>query len=132
LGDSAREGRIEMKNKGMTLIEVLIMIVILMVITGALFWSCLNNRGATEARAKDGAKTFIAENGLYVERFSCAGDSDGDGYGTCNLALKSGEKVMLNCPTGFVDTKIWGATGCKEIYQNLNHQGGVPVQPSGQ
>lgn len=82
-----------------------------MMITGML----MNNRGATEARALEGAKSFINENQLAIERLTCTGDSDGDGYGSCTVVTSEGEKIHLSCVTGYLDTHLWDAKGCKEV-----------------
>lgn len=112
-----------MKQKGFTLIELLttifIVAVVGLVITGLISSTFLNNRGWTEERAYKGADTFIRNNALSVQRKTCAGDSDGDGYGTCALVLSDGKRVRLECPTDFWDTKIWGATSCKEKFNDI-------------
>lgn len=78
----------------------------------SLFW---NNRGATEARAYDGVHAFIKQNSIQSKRITCAGDSDGNGYGTCTIAATDGEVIALECPTDFIDVNVWGATSCKEV-----------------
>jgi type II secretory pathway pseudopilin PulG len=112
-------------RKGFTVIDFLVVVGIVMVAGLAIGNGCLNNRAWTEQRASDGAQAYINKNGLQVSRWSCAGDSDGDGYGTCTLVLASGEKVVLNCPTNFWDVNVWGAGGCKEVLQNLNINGNL-------
>jgi hypothetical protein len=112
-----------MKN-GTTLVEFMIIIAVVGIIAiltgGEIVNKWVNNRSATEVRAAEGAGKYISKNGLQVQRFSCAGDSNGDGYGTCNLVLKDGEKIIINCPTDYLDVELWGAEGCKEVFQNFN------------
>jgi hypothetical protein len=56
---------------------------------------------------------FISNNHLQVKRKSCAGDSDGDGYGSCTVVTTEGEKIFLQCPSDFLGN-LSGGTGCKE------------------
>jgi type II secretory pathway pseudopilin PulG len=112
------------KSNGFTVVELLICLMFVVMLSLLMMNGCLNNRAFTEQRANKGAKEYIAKNGIAITRWSCAGDSDGDGYGTCNLVLASGEKIVLNCPTDYFDVNIWGASGCKEIVHNMNINGG--------
>lgn len=80
----------------------------------------LNGMRATEIRAQENAQTFIEKYSLQVKRMTCGGDSNKDGYGTCNLTLDDGEKISLKCPTGFFDVVLFGAKGCKEEFRNIN------------
>lgn len=107
-------------KKGFTVIELLIVIAIIGILAAVVSGAILDNRGATEKRAKQAAVKFLEENGISYQRMSCAGDSDHDGYGTCNIMTDKGEKIMLNCQTGFFDTKVFGASECKEVYANIN------------
>lgn len=110
-----------MKNRnGFTLVEVMIVIAILSILATVVFDAILNNRGATERRAFESANIFLAENNITTERMTCAGDSDNDGYGTCNIVTDSGEKILLNCPTNYFDINWWGANNCKEVLFNIN------------
>jgi len=109
-----------MNKKGFTLIEFMIVIAICGILAALVSGSILDNRGATEKRAKQAAINFLKENEITYQRMSCAGDSNHDGYGTCNIVTDKGEKIMLNCPTGYFDTKIFGASECKEVYANFN------------
>jgi prepilin-type N-terminal cleavage/methylation domain-containing protein len=129
-GGIVEDNEMKKRQNGFTLIELMIAVVVILMVGGAVFNSFANNRGATESRAKEGANMFIDENGLreFVSRMSCAGDSDGDGYGTCNLAMVSGEKIVLNCPTNYWDVNVWGAGGCKEVLQSLNINGNLVGQ----
>jgi len=106
-------------KRGYTLIELLIATAIIAVIASIIATVFIDNRGATESRALENAQKFIADNNIEAKRLTCAGDSDGDGYGTCNLVTASGEKVILNCPTNWGDVNLFGATGCKEIFINM-------------
>ena len=108
------------KESGFTFVAVMSGIAIIGIVMIAVFADLLNNRGATERRALDGANKFLIENSIKAKRVTCAGDSDNDGYGTCNIVTESGEKIILSCPTNYVDVNWFGATGCKEVFQNMN------------
>ena len=105
-----------MNNKGFTLIELIITLSILGIIAAMFSNGILNNRAATEKRARDNAMKYAAENNLLVSRLSCAGDSDLNGYGTCTAALPDGSRLMLQCPTDFFDVMFFGASVCKEVF----------------
>lgn len=76
----------------------------------------VNNRGATEHRAYDGMKLFIARNNIAdIKRNTCAGDSDGDGYGTCTIVTSQSETITIQCPTDWMDLHVFGVSSCKEI-----------------
>jgi len=110
-----------MKNeKGFTLGDVMIIAAIIGIVVSIAAESFVNNRGVTEKRAFARAKKFLNRNNIEAKRLTCAGDSDNDGYGTCNIVTKDGEKIILNCPTDFLDTKLFGASECKEVFQNIN------------
>lgn len=114
-----------MKNRGFTLTEAIIAIAIIAIIFSLIFSALINNRAATERRATDLAGNFIAENDLSTQRVTCAGDSDGDGYGTCVVVTVSGEKIKLLCPTNWVDVTIWGVDQCKEdivVFEGFGRQ----------
>ena len=108
-----------MKGK-ITLTEIVGAFSVITLIFGVVFVKYFHGMKATEKRAYENARLFVSNHKIEVERLTCAGDSDGDGYGSCNIKTKSGEKIALKCPTGWVDVVIWGATGCKEEYTNLN------------
>ena len=109
--------RMSFNRKGFTLIELLIVFAIVSIICaivgGGIFGGQLT-RGKTEAQAYEGMVKFVAMNGLQdqIARKTCASDTDGDGYGSCTLVLKTSERIYLQCPTGF-----WykGADSCKEV-----------------
>lgn len=110
-----------MKNmKGFTLMEVLVGLVIVSMLLVGSCSAVLNNRGWTEDRAYGGATSFLNSNDIEFKRMTCAGDSDGDGYGTCNVVSSADEKIILNCPTNFFDVNLFGASSCKEVFQNYN------------
>ena len=114
-----------MKQKGYTLIELVTTIIIIIVIALSLFSLVLNNRGVTEQRAYSGAKQFINNNSIAAKRLTCAGDSDGDGYGTCVIVTTDNERIRLSCPTGWLSTKVFGASSCKEEIQILDLNGSL-------
>jgi len=102
-------------NKGFTLIEVIIVLAILGILLAVVSGGLVNTRGATEARAYEGMSKFLADNSnIQVERKTCAGDSDGDGYGTCTIVTTKGETIRLECPTGYFD-RMTGAESCKDM-----------------
>lgn len=102
-------------QKGFTLVELLIVLVIGLVLVTIVMEFFANNMGWTEDRAKDNAKLFVSENNITTSRMSCAGDSDHDGYGSCTVVTTADESINLQCPTDFLQVKIFGAKGCKEI-----------------
>ncbi len=128
-----------MKNsKGFTLVELMItiaIVAILSVITlGALSNTFLNNKGFTEDRAYEGLASYLETNKFPgISRKTCAGDGkDQDGYGSCSFAylvettdqngmvISTTEKrIRLDCPTDFWDVNVWGATSCKEKFNDL-------------
>ena len=112
-----------MDEKGFTVIELVITVaifLIFLILFGVVSGAILDNRGATEKRALSSARLFLQENNVKVKRLTCAGDSNNDGYGACSVVTAKGEKIFLQCPTGFFDTKLFGASQCKEVFHNLN------------
>lgn len=95
--------------------RLIIPAVFVMVSVAIVYSFAANNRGFTEARAYDNVGTFIAKNNIKTKRMTCAGDSDGDGYGTCTIAATDDEVMTLECPTDWLDVNVWRATSCKEI-----------------
>ena len=113
-----------MKNEsGFTLVEAMVVVSIIIVALIPLFGLIFDNRGVTEDRARTGASAFIQDNGLEVKRFTCAGDSNNDGYGTCTVVLTDGDRIRLSCPTGYAATKVFGASSCKEVFQDVQVRG---------
>ena len=110
-----------MNNKGFTLIELMIVLFIIGIISGIVSNSVLNNRSATEKRAYANAQLFLQSNGLGNSTLNCAGDSQQDGYGTCVVSLENGKRLMLQCPTDYFDVTFFGATGCKEVFNDLQY-----------
>lgn len=108
------------KEQGFTLVELLIVMAIIGIISAIAAGTVVNNRGATEKRALSGAQKFLDQNNIMPKRLTCAGDSDHDGYGTCNVLTDTGEKVVLNCPTDYLDVNLFGASSCKEVFMNYN------------
>jgi hypothetical protein len=111
-----------MKNrmKGITFVEATIILVIVSLVSVIAAGAILNNRGATERRAYENSNIFIKDNGISVKRKTCAGDSNNDGYGTCNILTEDGEKIILQCPTSYFSINWFGAKSCKEVFLNLN------------
>lgn len=107
-------------QKGITGVELLSMLFIVCLASIALASMFVNNMGATEKRTKEAALAFMSDNDLTKKRLTCSGDSDGDGYGSCTLVTTEGEKIQLQCVSGFMATKLWGATGCKEVDMRIN------------
>lgn len=107
------------KENGFTIIELLMVIVVAAILFIGIASSFINNRGATEARAYAGLDNFIVANGITVKRKTCAGDSDGDGYGSCAIVTGEGERMRISCPTNWGDINLWGATSCKEEFQDI-------------
>ncbi len=110
------------KEKGFTLIKLLIVIVIMGVFLAIPVNFILNNRGATEKRALKLCNRYLISNNIKAKRLTCAGDSDGDGYGTCNVVTTAGEKIILQCPTNYFDVNWFGASQCKEMLFNFKVQ----------
>ena len=109
------------KQTGFTLIELTIVIAILGVIGSIVYASFSDTRGATQSRAEDNMNLFISNNHLQVKRKSCAGDSDGDGYGSCTIVTTEGEKIFLQCPSDYLGN-LGGGTGCKETLGTVKAQ----------
>lgn len=101
-------------KRSFSLIELMIVIGIIgifMSIGGSVFLAPFT-RSYTEKQAYKGMDSFIAQSSISgISRKTCAGDSDGDGYGTCTVVLNSGEKIFLMCPVGPFNL----ASSCKEI-----------------
>lgn len=109
------------KRKSFTLIEFMIggaiLSILLLIIGSAVSGPFL--RKYTENQANQAMDAFISKAGIQdVSRKSCAGDSDGDGYGTCTIVCDSGEKIFLMCPVGLFNM----ASSCKEVpsFQMMN------------
>lgn len=107
-----------MKKNGFGLIENLGLIAVLAGAAFILALVFLNNRGYTEERAYQFAKSFVEQNQLDVARMTCAGDSNNDGYGSCAVTLKNDERIMLQCPTDFFAVRVFGASSCKEVFND--------------
>ena len=125
-----------MKRNGFTVVELMIVVAIVGIIASVVSSGLLNTRGATEDRAYQGATKFIDDNNIAVLRKTCAGDSDGDGYGTCTIvqavrqadgSVAEGSKIRLECPTNWFD-RLTGAVSCKEIDLIVRGGSGVVTQ----
>lgn len=100
------------KEVGFTLVEVIIVIAIVGILVAVVFGAGF--RGTTENQAYTAMNSFIQKANISdVDRATCAGDSDGDGYGSCTVVRKSGEKIFLMCPVGL--SLLTGAESCKEV-----------------
>lgn len=102
------------KQNGFNLFAMTFIVAIAALVLLTVLGFVFDNPGATEDRAKEHASAWIKENGVSeVKRFSCAHDSDGDGYGTCTIVTET-EKIFLQCPSS-ISNVIFGATACKEV-----------------
>jgi len=96
----------------MKLYHVLFVAILVLIIN--VFLIFVNNKSATANRAYDNAELFAIENNISVGRLNCTGDGNGNGYGTCTIVSSTNDKTHLECTSGFIDVKLWKATGCKE------------------
>lgn len=101
-------------QKAFALIEVMIVLCIFGIFVSILAAAFMNNPGATEERAKESAHGWLTSNNIAPKRFSCAHDSDGDGYGSCTVVTQTDEKIYLQCVSGWFQ-KLTGASSCKEV-----------------
>lgn len=104
----------KMKNSGFTLVELMIVLAAVGIVTVLVSNIFLNNKGDTQRRAYAALDTYLAANEITVDRKTCSGDSDYDGYGSCTVVTTEGEKIQLQCESGWFNTEVTGATGCKE------------------
>lgn len=99
-----------MRQRGFTLIELMICVVILATVFGSLFSKgCLNGQNSKQAelsavqtmrKLRPGAKEIVAQ---------CQGvDTNSDGYVTCTVSL-DGRFISMDCPT----LLQIGNSGCK-------------------
>ena len=84
----------------------------------------VNSIAATEKRAMSNIELFLSSNGLKAKRKTCSGDSNSSGYSDCAVVLNKGERIKLKCVSSFVPTLV-GATGCKEIFTDINYSIGI-------
>ncbi len=103
-----------MKNKGISLIEIMIVMAILGILLTIVISTTINSPGVTENRATTNADKWISETGITIKRKSYSHDSDGDGYGSCTVVTQEGEKIYLQCVSGWFQ-EFTGASGCKEV-----------------
>lgn len=73
-------------NKGSHLVSLLVLVTFVSLGVGV-FSTFVNNRGFTEDRALEAASVFMHANRIIPKRATCAGDSDGAGYGKCNTIV---------------------------------------------
>jgi prepilin-type N-terminal cleavage/methylation domain-containing protein len=102
------------KQNGFTLIEAFIVVAIVGILAAIVGGAVLNNPGETESRATENAKRWASNQGVQTRRLSCAHDSDMDGYGSCTIVTNDGERINLQCASGFYQ-QATGSSGCKEI-----------------
>ena len=107
-----------MKKNGFTVIELMIVVAIFGIFIAVIAGNFLNNPGQTEARATENAHRWATNQGVELKRLSCSHDSDQDGYGSCTIVAEDGERIQLQCASGFVQ-EATGASGCKEIDGNV-------------
>lgn len=116
------------KEKILGIIKKTLKIVITIVVVGLVIYgvnSSMNVRVLSEKRAEKNARLFVEKNKINVKRLTCAGDTVDpkykvrDGYGSCALVTKEGEKIMLQCPADFLEN-LMGAKSCKEYFLTLN------------
>ena len=108
------------KSHGFTLVEVLVVAIFSIIVFGAVVGLFLDNMAHTEKRAEENAKIFVTKNNIHVKRMTCAGDSDNDGYGSCAITTTDGERINLRCPASFFQVGVFGATGCKEVFYDMD------------
>lgn len=86
-----------MKNKGFTLIEMMITIaivaIILAMVTNFFKDGKPSKRMYKYERAQQHAEMYLKTNNFYTKRIGCNSD------GLCSVVTKQGEKFMLSCPT---------------------------------
>jgi hypothetical protein len=117
-----RKNRVFKIVKKITLALVSAVVIFLIIFTVN---KVLNTRTFSEKRAHKNAVLFVNNNHIDVKRLTCAGDTVDpkykvrDGYGSCSLVTVTGEKIMLQCPTDFLENLV-GARGCKEFFMTLN------------
>lgn len=101
-----------MKNKGFTLVEVLIVIaiiaIVLTIIAGALGSGC-NDYPKNKPSADYYAMEFAKKMGGEVTGVVCvAQDTDGDGYVSCTVFRKDRDPFAIECASQFTYNQ-----GCK-------------------
>lgn len=109
-------------QKGVISFQIVVCLAIVAILAVIIGEATLDNMSHTKQRAEANAKLFLAQNKLETKIFTCAGDSDGDGYGTCSMTLQDGSKLQLECSSRFMNVTVWGDTSCKEkSLINLNN-----------
>jgi prepilin-type N-terminal cleavage/methylation domain-containing protein len=99
------------KQKGFTLIELIVVIAIVMIAGVGIANYFLNSPVHTRGRATESMLQWVSENNIQTIRASCAPDSDTDGYASCTLVTDKGEKIFLQCTS----SAFMNADTCKEV-----------------
>lgn len=99
-----------MTRRGITLLEVLIVVSTLLIIVGILFRHLY---GHDSAALEEEAKAFARKGGLQIVGVSCMDiDSDHDGYVSCTLFFPQNQTKGIECAAGR------GCRLAKDVFNN--------------
>lgn len=103
-------------SRGFTMIELMIVVSIVGILVSLIGGGLLFNMpGQTQARASEQMREWLTANNVQdIKRASCSHDSNGDGWSSCMIVTQAGERIALQCVSGFM-SGVLGATGCKEV-----------------